>query len=383
VRRVCLFIPQLAIGGSERQLLLLAGGLRDEGFEPVVATLDLLDGFANRFVEAGLDPVVLPRRTPLGLDSVAALSSLLRHRRVDLLHAWLFAANWRAALARVLTPRVPVVISVRSMENDIGRAHELAYRLVSPLVHAVITNVATLAEAHRRRTGTSDAKYRVIPNGVETRELDADAGAPAEGLEDLPSTGPIIGYVGRLATRKRVETLARIAPAVLAVHDDARFVVVGDGPSRASIVAACRSAGVLDRFSFLGARDRVGRYLRRMTVFVNPGYGEGASNAILEAMALGVPVVAYAEAGNVDTIQDRVTGWLVPEGDEAALTRRVVDLLSDRASATRMGAAASAFVREELSVRRMVRRTAELYREILTGGTKAAPLPVPDRTRRL
>jgi glycosyltransferase involved in cell wall biosynthesis len=348
-----------------------------------VATLELGDGFARRFTEAGFDPVVLPRRTPLGLDSVAALSSLLRRRRIDLLHAWLFAANWRAALARVLAPRVPVVISVRSMENDIGRAHEIAYRLVSPLVRAVVTNVTALAEVHRRRTGMSDAKYRVIPNGIETRELDADAGAPAAGLEDLPAAGTIVGYVGRLATRKRVETLARIAPAVLAAHPAARFVVVGDGPARASIVAACREAGVLDRFSFVGARDRVGRYLRRMTVFVNPGYGEGASNAILEAMALAVPVVAYAEAGNVDTIRDQVTGWLVPDGDEAALTQRVVEALSDGASARRIGAAASAFVREELSVPRMVNRTADLYREILSRGIQAVPLPVPDRTRRL
>ena len=365
--RVALFIPQLAIGGSERQLLLLAQGLPREGFDPIVVTLETREGILERFESSGLAPIVLPRRVPLGLDSVWALAALTRRERVGLIHAWLFAANWRAAAARILAPSVPAIISVRSMENDLRRPHEWGYRAISPLVGKVVTNAAALAEHHRARTGFPRSRYRIIPNGIETAELDADSVRPAEELAVLPAETPIVGFVGRLAARKRVETLARIAPTVLRAVPGARFVVVGDGSSRASLAAACEAAGVSDRFLILGAKDRVGRFLARMSVFVNPGYGEGASNAILEAMAVGVPVVAYAEAGNVDTVDDGRTGWLVPDADEGALAQRVVLALTDRGRATAVGAAARAHVREGLAVAAMVRRTADLYREVLDG----------------
>lgn len=363
-RTICLFIPHLAIGGSELQLSLLAHELKRAGDRPIVATFETRHEIAEAMKAAGIEVVLLPRSGRSGADSIVGLARLVRREHVALVHAWLWVSNWRAALARVLSPRVPVVLSIRSMEDDIGRSHEIVYRLLSPLVDAIVVNGRAVMERSASRTGIARSKYRIVPNAVEADRLEAESLHPIEGLPPFGGA-PVAGYVGGLQARKRVRTLARIAPRVLARVPDARFLIVGDGAERPAFEQDCARLGVADRFHFAGYRTDVAAYVRRMRVLVHPSMNEGCCNAILEAEALGVPPVAYAVGGNPEIVREAETGLLVPDGDEEALADRTARLLADPAEALAMGARAREMIRREYSVEKMTRLTIGVYDQVL------------------
>lgn len=364
MRKVALFIPHLGVGGAELQLCLLAPRLRDAGWDPFVATMEDLHGITPRLTEAGVEVAILPRSGRAGWDTIAGLAREIRRRRVDVVHAWLWAANWRAAVARLLAPHAKVVASIRSTEDDLGPMHMIAYRTLSPLFDAIIVNSRAVRAVNAERTGISRDTYRLVKNGVPLDRLDRDSREPAAMPWD-PSPDPVVGYVGTLHPRKRSASLAPIAARILKTIPRARFLFVGDGPERSRLEAACAQLGIADRVLIAGYTDRVGPFLKRMSVLVHPSMNEGSSNAILEAMAAAVPVAAYAVSGNLELVEPGVTGSLVPDGDDAALAASVVQLLAHPDEARRRGAAGRARIEREFSVEAMVRATAAVYEEAL------------------
>jgi len=358
-RHVALFIPHLDFGGSELQLFALARNLPPRGFRPIVVTIERRHGVAEMFQAQGIEVVALPRRGRAGLDSVLALARLIRERDIRLVHSWLWAANWRAALAGLLAP-VPVVFAVRGLEDDLGLAHSLAYRPLSSRASRIIANSEAIVERSVQRTGRPDL-YRIVRNGIDIAALERAAGTRA-----APGA-PVVGYLGSLSSRKRVESLAPIAEMVLREIPSARFLVVGGGDSRETLVAACRRLGVESSFDLAGQQADVGRWLARMTVLIHPSMSEGRSNSLLEAQALGVPVAAYDIAGNREAVLPGETGVLVRDGDERALAAAIVELLRDPARLGALAARGRAFVRERFSIDVMVDDTAEVYRAALSG----------------
>jgi glycosyltransferase involved in cell wall biosynthesis len=150
-------------------------------------------------------------------------------------------------------------------------------------------------------------------------------------------------------------------------RDDAHLLIIGDGPLRWRLERFTHQSQVEDKVHFLGERSDVPRLMPHFDVLWLGSEYEGQSNAILEAMAAGVPVIAYDIAGNRDLVVPDETGYLIPLGDRFEFTRRTDWLLSDDALCRRMGEAGRARVLREFTVEQMVARHAELYRT-LTGG---------------
>jgi len=364
MNRVALFIPHLGVGGAELQLCLLAPRLRGVGWDPFVATMEDLHGIAPRLAAYGVDVELLPRAGGSGVDTIMALARLVRRRRVDVVHAWLWASNWRAAVVRILAPHARVVASIRSTEDDLSTPNLIGYRVLATLFDAIIVNSHAVLARNAERTGIAREKYRLVRNGVELDRLDRESREPAVMPWD-PEPAAIVGYVGTLHARKRAASLAPVAARIVARVPRAKFLIVGDGPERARLEAECARLGIADRFVFPGYTDRVGPYLKRMQVLVHPSMNEGSSNAILEAMAAAVPVVAYAVSGNLELVEPGATGALIRDGDEEALASAVADLLVNPEEARRQGATARARIERDYSVDAMVRATAAVYEEAM------------------
>ena len=146
-----------------------------------------------------------------------------------------------------------------------------------------------------------------------------------------------------------------------------RLVIAGDGPLRAAAEAVVRESGLTDRVWFAGERGDVDSVMRGLDCFALPSLAEGISNTILEAMASGLPVVATRVGGNVELIEDGVTGRLVPSADSTALGQALIDVLTDPESASRMGKAARAHVEARFSLDRMVSDYDRIYSTLLPG----------------
>jgi glycosyltransferase involved in cell wall biosynthesis len=349
------------VGGTPRHLLEVLGHLDRRAFSPSLYCFD-----TRRHPEAlsalhALDVELIDgrQRSSLRGPALAALivrmAAELRRRRVQILHSYLFDANVVGPLAGRLAGVPVVMISKRSLDRH-TRAHR---RLAARLANRLAWRVTVPADAVRRHVHATEGcpldKIAVIANGIDLARVPVAS----------PCDGPVIGTVGRLESRKGHADLLDAVPLILNGTPGARFVVVGDGPEAATLARRARSLGIADRVEMRGMVLEGARLLSQMSLFVLPSHVEGMSNALLEAMAAGLPVVATDVGGNGEVVVAGQTGLLVPPGDREALAEAVLLLLKDPERARAMGAAGRVRVRQHFTVERMVDRLQSLYASAL------------------
>lgn len=301
---------------------------------------------------------------PLGLrpralrTNALALAEILERTPVDLVNSQ--SARDRQALAWLgLTGRltVPLVVTRRQMPRTLF----LENWAVSQVAVRVVAVSRPVAEALVRR-GTPRRKLAVIPNGLISSRVDVPI-APAA-LEAWrariawDSGRPTVGVVSR---RKDQAVVLR---ALDRIRTPAHLVLAGVGPD-AGLAELTARVPARHLVTALPYTPEVRPLYELLDVVLLPSRIEGLSQALLEAMALGKPVIASAAAGNLDLITEGVDGLLVPPLDPAAWAAAVESLLGDPVLAARLGAAARRTARETFALAHTVRRTLELYREVL------------------
>jgi glycosyltransferase involved in cell wall biosynthesis len=167
--------------------------------------------------------------------------------------------------------------------------------------------------------------------------------------------------VANLRPLKGHDVLIDAAVEVLERFPDARFEIIGEGSERAALVARAEAHGVSHAFTFAGSCDDVPAHLAETDIFVLPSRSESFPNAILEAMAAGLPVIASGVGGILELIDDGRTGLLVPPGEADALAARIMHLMDDAAEGARLGAAARADATARFSFDRMVAGFQDVY----------------------
>jgi glycosyltransferase involved in cell wall biosynthesis len=375
--QVAFFAPLLHTGGTQRHLQQVLGLLDHGRFTARVYTLR-----PGGEVEDELRVAGVPVRSldvggsllgPRALVAMVRTARALRAARVQVVHGY----QWRPALVGAVVARlagVPLVVAgKRSLTGDDRRAR-LAWRLIGHQVDTIVTN----AEALRDEAGAQGvtARWSVIPCGVD---VDRFRGGPspveAKRAVGLDPQRPVIGTVGRLEVRKRQDHLLRAARAMTTAGEGAlapQVLIVGDGPLRPRLEAEARDSGVASSVRFTGSVADVRVPLAAMDVFVLPSAAEGMSNALLEAMAAGRPVVATAVGGSSEVIEDGRTGVLVPPDDVDRLADEIQALLSNPGRSAFLGAAARRAVTQRFGARAMVARLEDLYAERLAARQRRA-----------
>ena len=229
-----------------------------------------------------------------------------------------------------------------------------------------VVSLSTATSRNLQASGFPSARLRFIPNGVDTERFrPGSAGdAPRTLPPGWPAAGPVVVTVSRLVPAKGLDVMLRawriVADAVPAAH----LVIVGDGPLRDECAAASRALGLADSVVLLGSRPDVPEILRRSHVYVSSSRTEGMSNALLEGLASGLPLVATRVGGAEDTVEDGVNGLLVQAGDTAALASALREILSDEATRRAMGAASRRMAVERFALEKIVDRYLDLFREL-------------------
>jgi glycosyltransferase involved in cell wall biosynthesis len=220
----------------------------------------------------------------------------------------------------------------------------------------------TLAEM----VGVSREKITVVHSGVDLSKRDRPI--PLESLYVNLGLAPdktIVTCVGRLVPNKGQRFLIEATKEVIRRHPEVRLLLVGAGPSREALKKFVSELDLDQHVRFLSDCPDTGEILAITTAFVLPSLGEGISVALLEAMAVGKPVIATAVPGNSDVVVPGITGLLVPAQDASALARAICELLADPSGARRMGAAGRARVKNHFSFDNTCRRIAGLYDEVM------------------
>jgi len=356
-----LMINTLETGGTERQFSVLAFSLASETFKLHLGCLRRVGPLAAGLGEI---PEFHLGGSLYGLKSLRARLSLSRHLRtnhVQVAHAFDFYTNLTLIPAARLS-RVPVVIGSHRQLGDLltgrqFRAQAAAFRVCD----AVVCNSRAAAD-RLAAAGLHREKLVVIGNA-----LPASAFASASASAALPRhPGALrVGMVARMnADYKNHRGFLRIAAKIRKDMPNVHFVLVGDGPMRPELEHYAMNLGIGESVTFMGERRDIPAVLASMDVAVLTSDSESLSNAILEAMAARLPVVAYNVGGNAELVDDQ-RGALVGASDESEFANSVRRLLSDASVRQRLGTNGFHFAEAHFSLDQVCRRYQELYVNLL------------------
>ena len=368
--RVLHVITDLSTGGSQMALWTLLSRIDRDRFDPFVVCLKNGNTPLAEKIRSLYVPVVdLELSSPRRISRLLRLYRFIHDARPAIVHAWLFHAVFASRLIARMTG-VPIVISARRNINLGSPLREKLNRWTAGLDDRVIA----VSEAARRieigRTGVSAEKVIVIPNGVEVRHRIRSCESGRSGFRSrfgFPSESRVIATAGRLHPSKGIDDFLRAAAIVSRRHPEARFIIAGDGPERAALEQLSIELGLAPTTLFLGNLRNIDLcvLLTGIDIFALASREEGMPNAVLEAMATALPVVATAIGGTPEIIEHDVSGLLIPPGDVGALAASIEALLENPAKAAAMATAARHRVAESFSIETMVRRTQDLYEELL------------------
>jgi len=365
--KILFLIGQLTYGGAERQLFELVSRLPRDVFDPVVCSLRDVGPIRREIEEAGVRVVTLGKRAGVLSRTSRNLLELIRVERPAVLHTYLFSANWRGVIVGRYA-KVPVIISsVRNVDIHSNWLFVMLERLLSGLADRVIANAEAVKEFVSRSHGVDPRKIRVIRNGVSIERIARGAAGarPSRRSEGGRADGKTVAMIASLTAKKDHDTFLAAASRVREHFPRTRFVAVGDGPLRARLASRAEALGMRGEEIFVGETPDTASFLATVDVSVLTSLKEGCSNAILESMAAGKPVVVTGVGGNPELVEDGVTGYVVPAGDSEAVARRVIDLLTDEDLRTTMGEAGRKKAVEGFTVERMVEETVGFYTQLL------------------
>ncbi|HUD72863.1 MAG TPA: glycosyltransferase [Dongiaceae bacterium] len=371
--RVLHLISTLRPGGTELAMIRLLGHLDRESFRCRVAWLRDDPVLAAAVQEAtGHPPIPIGLRGKVSPAALVRLAALVRRERFDIVHTHMDLADYYGAAAARLRSGTVLVSSKQNADEFRTRRtwkrppFLLLEHCAYGAANAVIAVSEGLVDFLERAEGLPRHKTVVIGNGVDP---DLGAGAPdraeARRRLGLPATGPILGTVGRLAAQKGQVDLLRALPSIRARFPEALLVVAGDGPERAALEREAERLGVTGAVRLLGHQADVPAVLAALDLFLLPSLWEGLPLALLEAMAMRLPVVATRAVGIDELITDGVEGRLTPLHDPAALAAAAIDLLADPQRAQAMGTAARRRAVGRHSQAAVAADVAALYRRLL------------------
>jgi glycosyltransferase involved in cell wall biosynthesis len=272
----------------------------------------------------------------------------MRHERSAIVHTHTSKAGFIGRLAARMA-RVPAIIHQphgHIFYAYYGSTRTTLYvgleRLAARWSDRLVTLTDRGIEEHLAVGIGRRSQFVTVPSGVPTDELRARAPerAAARAALGLPPDAFVVAAIGRLVPVKGFDVLVQALPAVLASIPDVHVLVTGDGPERERLAARAERLGVLDRIRLFGSHTDVVEILAAADALAAPSRNEGMGRALVEAMALGVPVVASA-VGGIPSVVDDDVGRLIPADDASALAAALIELGGDRRLRAKLAAAAS------------------------------------------
>ncbi len=368
--RLLYVITDLELGGVPLHLVRLARHVRQQGFNATVVCLSRPGPVSELLAREGVRTEACGARGVWNVAALARLRDVIRSVDPDLIHTFLFHANvatrWVARSVGFDADRLICELQTVEIER---RWHLPIERWTQRWCRCIVGNSPSVIE-HLQRVGRiAPDRLRLVMGGVDVDLIRAAEPIPRREL-GWPDELPVILWVGRMDPIKGLDVLIQAVARVRAERP-CLLALVGAGAARSAVDRAIASTGLREHVRLLGPRTDVPRLLRAADLFAFPSRTEGLPNALLEAMAAGLPIVTTDAPGCRDVIRHGLTGLLVPPDNVERLAEAILALLGDPKAAGQLGQAGAEDARNRFGIARMFADYEALYAEVL--GNRSTP----------
>ncbi|HKQ46998.1 MAG TPA: glycosyltransferase [Phycisphaerae bacterium] len=334
--KIAIVLDSLARGGAERQAMFAARELTRHGRD-----VELI--YYHR-IEDGYDPAIMEdtRVTYLPKDGaywghLLRLKNHLKRGRFDIVHGFKSSPTLYAAPAGRWAGAAVVLGGIRCEYDDTGLVR-LGHRVANRMLDGWVVNSRATTESLVRELGVNPDRVFVVPNGIEPQSFQTPL-SPEEAKHRLgiPPHCGVVSIFAAIRPQKNHGLFIEMASRVLKRLPHTRFLVIGDGEKRAEFERQAEVISIARSVLFLGNRADIPELLAATDISVLTSHYEGLANALLEAMAVGIPVVTTGYAGADELVSDGHEGYITPMGDAEAMAQQIIELLEDPAHRRRLG----------------------------------------------
>jgi glycosyltransferase involved in cell wall biosynthesis len=361
--RVCHVITGFDTGGAERALLRTVQRLDPIRFESLIVSLRGRGPLSGEAERSGAETIHLGMGRRPGPVTLWRLAKIFRDRQVTVVHAYLYDASIASRLAGRWA-RVPVVLtSTRAPLEYLPRVAWWLDRVTARWCQRIIAVSEHTADVSVRVEGIPRHKVVVIPNGVDLHRFAPRDLRIAKARLGLAEDAFVVASVGRLSQEKGHHYLLHALAAVRDAIPSIACLIGGDGPLRHALQSQARALGLEEVCRFLGDVAEIETVFAAADVTVLPSLFEGMPNAVLEAMAMGCPVIATAVGGSLELVRHGETGLLVPPINVKALADALVEIAGSPERRGGMRARSREIAQARHGIDSMIRSVEGLYLE--------------------
>lgn len=362
-------------GGAEKQIFELAKGLDKKRYDITVASLECeghMSGDLFESMECRL--VLFPVKRIYGLSGFLEgfrFIRFLKEQRIDILMTYHFSSDiWGTIMAKIAG--VPVIVSNRrDMGFWRGQRHIYAYKLINRFVRKIIVNAQAIKTSFIKEEGIKEQKIQVIYNGIALQS--AKRGTRGTSLRKnlgIKKGDWIIVHVANIKPVKGHSYLINALAKIVPKHPNVKLLLIGEDKLNGQINNLVDQLGIAKNVVFLGKRDDVSSLIRLADIGILPSLSEGMSNAIMEYMQAGKPVITTDVGGNPELVEHGRTGLLIDKANEEQLADALFLLIGDPKKCLKMGKQGYHKITKSFSATRMLDQYDRLFKTYVSDKTK-------------
>jgi glycosyltransferase involved in cell wall biosynthesis len=367
----------LEFGGGERGFVQIINRLCRKKYKIMVACLPT-GVFIEKIKGSGAQVSSVDMQNRFNPMVILRLVNLMKRENVDIVHSQGGRADFFARMAAKLS-RVPIVVSTVQMPVEgfnVSTIKRLIYILLNRFSERFVDRFIVVSDALEKmmieKQRIESQRVVKIYNGIEIDEFCMDYDKEAIHVKSrfreemgFSNSVPVIGAIGRLVWQKGFEYFIEAIPGLLKEFKEARFLIVGEGELEEELKVKSKRLGLEDKLTFTGFRSDIKEILASIDICILPSLLEGLPMILLEAMAMGKPIVATDIDGIKEVLADGEAGLLVPPRNMEALSDAIITLLGNEGKSYQMGMAARKIVKEEFGVDVMVQKVEKVYDDML------------------
>jgi glycosyltransferase involved in cell wall biosynthesis len=365
-------ISKLPVGGVENQLLLTLRNYDRTKLKPLVCSLLDKGEIGKEIEDLGIEVISLNKlKHRFDPTIIRDIYNLIKMRNVKIVRTHQYHANLYGRLAAWLAKVPCIVASVHNIYTIDRKPHRrVINRFLAEFTDKIVAVSETVKHDILKYDGLSEDKVTVIYNGIDTVRFSDVDGSIIRKEFNIQSDIPIVGTIGRLTLQKGQKYLIEAISLVKKRFPQIILLIVGDGPMKEELKEYAKSIGLNGHIIFTGSRRDIPALLTAMDIFVLPSLWEGLPNALLEAMAVGKPIIATDILPVREIINSKELGILVPAKDSTAIASSIESLLVNKTFAETLSNNARKRACSDFNIETTVSRYTYLFKKILNNKKK-------------